>query len=139
MGDAFTVRVEIAAPPEAVWAVIGDPEAVPRWYPTYTSARVEGDVRVLRRADGVEITERLLERDEAGMSYAYSVTGGLPLARPRAAFTVVPGPGGSAVVWRTEAVHEDPSVDMEARLAPRQREALEGLRALVEGRGTATG
>ncbi len=133
MGETFAVEVRIEAPAAAVWAVIGDPEAVPRWYPTYVRSTVAGDVRTLERADGVVLEERLLERDDAGMSYAYTVTGGLPLREHRASFTVVPDGDGARVVWRTHAVHRDPGVDMEARLADRQREALAGLKALVEG------
>lgn len=40
--------------------------------------------------------------------------------------------GGSRVLWTTDAVTDDPDDDLEARLAPRQREALEGLRRLLE-------
>ncbi len=67
------------------------------------------------------------------MTYSYAVTDGLPLAEHEASFTVVPTDTGCRVVWRTHAVHEDPSIDMEERLVDRQREALEGLRAVLEG------
>jgi mxaD protein len=129
----FTVEVHIDASPDAVWAVVGDPCGVTRWYPLYTGCRIDGDVRVLTRADGVELTERMFGRDDAGMTYSYSVTAGLPLASHEASFTVVPDGEGSRVLWRTSAEHEDPSVDMEARLRDRQAEALEQLRTYVEG------
>lgn len=129
----WQVEVRIAAPPDAVWDVVGDPCGVTRWYPLYTSCRMEGDVRVLGRADGVELHERMLTRDEEGMTYSYAVTAGLPLAAHEASFAVVRDGDGSRVVWRTTAEHEDPSVDMQERLAGRQAEALEGLRAYLEG------
>jgi hypothetical protein len=66
------------------------------------------------------------------MSYSYAVTAGLPLAEHEASFRVHAEGSGSRITWRTRAVHEDPSIDMEDRLADRQREALEGLRALLD-------
>lgn len=128
----FAVEVEVAVPPERAWEVVGDPTAVPRWYPQYTGSTIEGDMRTLTRADGVVIHERVLHRDDPGMSYSYSVVDGLPLAEHRAGFEVHPSGDGSRVRWWTEVAHEDPSIDMEARLRDRQREALEGLRRLLE-------
>ncbi|MGB1526985.1 MAG: SRPBCC family protein, partial [Miltoncostaeaceae bacterium] len=93
---------------------------------------VEDGVRTLERADGAVVVEDLLTRDDDGMTYSYAVTAGLPLAEHEASFTVAPDGDGSRVIWRTHAVHEDPSIDMEARLAERQREALDGLRAVLE-------
>jgi hypothetical protein len=132
MRKAFDVSVDVAVSPDAAWAVIGDPLAVPRWYPTYVSCQLVGDTRTLRRADGGELVERMLERDDAARTYAYSVIAGVPLRNHRASFTVVPIDGGSRIVWHTDAEHEDPEVDMEARLADRQREALDGLKRLLE-------
>jgi len=132
MRKAFEVSVDVAVTPDAAWAVIGDPLAVPRWYPTYVSCVVVGDTRTLRRADGGVLIERLLERDDAARTYAYSVVSGVPLRSHRASFSVVPADGGCRVVWYTDAEPEDPKIDMEARLADRQREALDGLKRLLE-------
>src|SRR5204863_8042121 len=70
MANDYAVSIDIDAPPEAVWAVVGDPVGIPRWYATYVACEVDGDVRRLRRADGGELVERILERDEPGRSYA---------------------------------------------------------------------
>ena len=105
---------------------------VPRWYPLYVSCTVEGDVRTLQRADGAELVERLIDRDEERRTYSYSVISGLPLRHHHARFTVDPAPGGCRIIWETTAEHRDVLVDMKERLAGRQREALEGLKALLE-------
>jgi hypothetical protein len=119
--------------PDRAWALVGGRDLVPRWYPVYVSSVTEGDTRTLTREDGVTLTERLLERDEAGRSYAYAVVAGLPLAHHRAAFRVTPRPGGGCTVtWSTEARHEDPAVDMRERLAGRQREALLTMKRVLE-------
>lgn len=133
MGADFGAEIELAVSPEVAWALVGDPCAVTAWYPLYTTCNLEGSTRTLRRADGAAVVEDLLLRDDAAMTYSYAVTSGLPLAEHEASFTVVPTEGGCRVVWRTHAVHDDPSIDMEERLADRQREALEGMRSVLEG------
>jgi len=137
MSEPFDVSVDVAVTPDEAWAVIGDPLAVPRWYPTYVSCELAGGIRTLRRADGGELVERMLERDDTACTYAYSVVSGAPLRRHRASFTVVPAAGGCRIIWHTDAEHEDPAIDMQARLADRQREALEGLKRLLESDTTA--
>lgn len=133
MGSDFGVDIEVAVPAERAWALVGDPCGVPRWYPLYETCVLEGTTRTLTRADGATLVEDILTRDDDAMTYSYAVTGGLPLAEHHASFTVVPTGAGCRVEWRTHAVHEDASIDMEERLADRQREALEGLRAVLEG------
>lgn len=133
MGADFGVEIELAVPAAEAWALVGDPCGVPKWYPLYETCTPEGSTRTLARADGAVLVEEILSRDDAGMTYSYAVTAGLPLAEHEASFTVVPTDAGCRVVWRTHAVHEDPSVDMEERLVDRQREALEGMRAVLEG------
>ena len=132
MGSEFEVVLDVQASPAEAWAVVGDPCGVTRWYPLYTSCTLEGNTRTLARADGAVVVEDLLSRDDEDMSYSYAVTAGLPLAEHEASFRVDAEGSGSRITWRTRAVHEDPSIDMEDRLADRQREALEGLRALLD-------
>ncbi len=132
MAADFGAEIHIAVPATTAWEMVGDPCGVPRWYPLYLRCTVEDGVRTLERADGAVVVEDLLARDDDAMTYSYAVTAGLPLAEHEASFTVAPDGDGCRVIWRARAVHEDPSIDMEARLADRQREALEGLRAVLE-------
>lgn len=136
MGADFGVEIELAVSPAEAWAVVGDPCGVPKWYPLYERCTLDGNVRTLERADGAVLVEELLTRDDAAMTYSYAVTAGLPLAEHEASFTVAPTDSGCRVVWRTHAVHEDPSIDMAERLVDRQREALDGLRAVLEDAAT---
>jgi carbon monoxide dehydrogenase subunit G len=132
MANDFTVTIDIAAPPAAVWDVVGDPCGVTLWYPLYESCVVEGETRTLRRADGAELVERLLERDDERRFYSYSVLSGAPLRSHEASFEVLEAAGGSRVAWRTRGEPSDPAADLEQRLADRQRDALGGLKALLE-------
>ncbi|MGI9539352.1 MAG: SRPBCC family protein [Miltoncostaeaceae bacterium] len=126
------MEIDVAVPPDKAWALVGDPVGVPCWYPLYETCTLDGDVRTLARADGVKLLERLLDRDDERRYYAYGVIEGLPLAHHEASFEVHEADGGSRIVWHTVAEHEDPDIDMEARLAERQIEALGGLKRVLE-------
>lgn len=130
MANAFSVSIDIAASPAEVWAVIGA-DQVPRWYSQYTASVTHGDIRTLTRADGSQVVERLLARDEERRWYSYSVVSGVPLRSHFASFEVADdGAGGARVIWHTEGEPLEEGQDLETRLADRQRAALEGLRAL---------
>jgi len=129
---SWELTMDVDAAPEAVWGLVGDLTSVPRWYPKYVACEVEGDTRVLRNAEGGELVERILERDDAGRRYAYSVVSGAPVRSHRASFEVRDRGEGSTIVWRSEAEPTDPAVDIEARLSPTQADALRRMKELVE-------
>ncbi|WP_217914103.1 SRPBCC family protein [Miltoncostaea marina] len=129
---AWSVTIDIDAPPDRVWALVGDPTSVPRWYPKYAAAEVDGDIRVLRTAEGGELRERLLERDEGRRFYSYTVLSGAPVASHFASFEVVAEGAGSRVRWATQAEPSDPSADLRGRLVGTQTEALERMKRIVE-------
>ena len=132
---AWAVTIDIDAPPDAVWALVGDPTSVPRWYPKYATAEVDGDTRVLRTAEGGELRERLLERDDARRFYSYTVLSGAPVASHLASFEVVAEGAGSRVRWATQAEPSDPSVDLRERLVGSQTDALERMKRILEDGG----
>jgi hypothetical protein len=69
----------VDASPDATWAVVGDVTGVPRWFAKYVACEIDGDIRTLRSAEGAELVERLLEREESERRYAYTVIAGPPL------------------------------------------------------------
>jgi hypothetical protein len=93
----------VDASPDATWAVVGDVTGVPRWFAKYVACEIDGDIRTLRSAEGAELVERLLEREESERRYAYTVIGGPPLRSHWARFQVLPRGSGSTVVWQTRA------------------------------------
>ena len=130
---AWELAIDVDAPPEAAWALVGDPRSVPRWYPKYVTAEVEGDQRVLTSAEGAVLTERLLARDDAARTYSYSVVSGAPVRSHRAGFAVAPRGTGSRITWWTEAEPADPAADLEGRLRPTQAGALRRMKEILEG------
>ena len=130
---AWELSIDVDAPPDAAWALVGDPTSVPRWYPKYAAAEVDGDSRVLRTAEGGELRERLLDRDDAARSYSYSVLSGAPVSSHRASFAVTAEGGGSRITWWTDAEPSDPAADLQGRLTPTQTDALRRMKEILEG------
>ena len=71
--------VSVSRPPDAVWAVAGDFGGLDQWMPAVDSCRLEDDVRVLSVL-GMEVSEKLLRRDDAERILEYSIIAS-PLTR----------------------------------------------------------
>jgi hypothetical protein len=75
--------IRINAPPEAVWAMVGDFNGSPRWLPLVERSEIVlgannkvGAIRLITRRDGTNVTERLLDRDPQAMRMAYTYVDG---------------------------------------------------------------
>jgi hypothetical protein len=64
----------IAADADTVWDVVRRPESIPHWFPGIVSCTVEGNVRVITTAIGLEIPEEILANDDATRHFAYRIT-----------------------------------------------------------------
>ncbi|MCJ2014441.1 SRPBCC family protein [Methylobacterium sp. J-076] len=100
---------DIAAPPAAVWALVGDFCAIGKWHPQVERCILSSDeddesVRVQVRGLVVKgglgtIVEVETGRDEAAMTYSYSfVQGPLPVSAYNASLSVRPNGAGSTVI-----------------------------------------
>jgi carbon monoxide dehydrogenase subunit G len=92
--------IELEAGADEVWGLIGDLEATPEWIPGIVEARVEGENRVCRTADGQEIHERVTT---SGRTLTYEQTRvPLPIEHSRGTIRVVGNGTGSRVEWEAE-------------------------------------
>ena len=130
---SWELAVDVDAPPEAAWALVGDLTSVPRWYPKYPRAEVDGDRRVLHSDDGREVQEVILEHDDGARRYSYSVIAGAPVRSHRAGFAVSARGEGCRITWWTEAEPSDPQADIQGRLTPTQTDALVRMKGIIEG------
>jgi uncharacterized membrane protein len=75
---SVSVSIEIAAPVEAVWTMLGDFDGLPAWLEFVRSSRLTdgGRLRHLEAIDGAIIVEELLEHSEPGTFYRYSIVEG---------------------------------------------------------------
>lgn len=133
MANDFEVGVDVAVPPDVAWQLAGDPARVGEWFGAVAECSVEGDVRRATMRHGAVLVEKLIDRDEAGRSYAYTVVEGIPgLTSHRAVMRVVEAPGGSRVLWSQSATSDVEGYDIEARLGKVMTAALENLRDQLE-------
>jgi carbon monoxide dehydrogenase subunit G len=121
------VATDVTAPADDAWALVGDFHGIGQWFPGIDSVRAEGDDRVLSMF-GIEVRERLLERDETARSITYSIVDGVPVEHHRATVSVTPTEHGSTITWAFEAEPDS----MLAVLADSYNSAL---RALAEKLG----
>jgi hypothetical protein len=67
-------EIRISATPDDVFAVVTKPESIPEWFPGITSCTVEGNVRVIHTAVGIEMPETILTNDPLLRRFAYRIT-----------------------------------------------------------------
>jgi len=100
--------IRINAPPEKVWAVVGDFNGSSRWLPLVERSEIVignnnqvGAIRLITRRDGTKVTERLLDHDPQAMRMAYTYIDGA--VRASDYFPVLSvkdaGDGTSVVEW----------------------------------------
>ena len=111
---------DVAAPPEEVWAAIGDVQDM-SWHPAVFATEGEGGsdvgatrVLTLGEAGGPTISEVLDAHDPEATRYGYRITEVAPEVLPVATYaseiTVAPGAdGGSTVEWRGTFDRSDPA------------------------------
>lgn len=118
-------EIDIAKPPDDVWAVVGEFDGVGDWMPGIESCVIDGDDRILKMM-GLEITERLESRDPDVRVLVYAIVGGVPVANHRATISVSPGPQGSHVTWDVEVEPDD--------MKELMRQTYEGALLALKGR-----
>ena len=96
--------VELAAPPDDVWSVIGQFNL--QWHPAVARSRLIGEglgqLRRLETSDGREIVERLADVDNKTRSYRYTLISGVAASHYTGVIDVKPKANGSVAEWRVE-------------------------------------
>ena len=119
MAKAFASRI-IAAPVEAVWALVRDFNGMPGWNPGIVDSVIEdgldadvvGCVRSFHLGDGTLVRERLLELDDSRYRFAYNFeTPAFPVANYEARFTLLPLTTGDETLAIWEATFDEAPED----------------------------
>lgn len=123
----LALSVDVAAAPDAVWAVIGNFQDM-SWHPAVFSTTGKGGNAIdatreltLKEAGGPIISEVLYKYDTAKMSYSYRITevdvNVLPVTNYSAHLTVTPkAGGGSHIEWKGAFYRGYPNNDPPANL-----------------------
>jgi len=127
--------VEIHAPAEQVWALVGDPGRIGEWVPALAGSTLHDDYRACATQEGAKIVERILDHSDEEHYYIYEIASSpLPLRLYRS-WLLVQGHGDhSHVSWEAEFEAESPDLEPEltAKFSEIYREGLETLRHRVE-------
>jgi hypothetical protein len=96
--------VELAAPPDAVWSLIGQFNL--DWHPLVARVSLTGtgtgQLRRIETLDGNEIVERLDTVDNIKRFYRYTLVAGVPASRYTGTIEVKPKGNGCVAGWRVE-------------------------------------
>ena len=98
--------IRINAPPQAVWAILGDYNGLPRWLSFIEDSQIVvgtnnevGAIRLVTRRNGTKVTERLLDYDPHSMRLAYTYIDGAVMSSDYfPVLTVKDGGNGTSVV-----------------------------------------
>jgi len=116
-----TIRVketiEINAPADKVWAIVGDFGKIEGWHPGIAKTEITsgnkdeaGATRTLTFKAGGGVKETLTARDNAGMTMKYDITEGtLPVRDYSATISVTANGGKTTVLWKSMFKRQDPA------------------------------
>lgn len=121
-------EIELSTTPDSVWAIVGNFGGIGDWMPGIESCVVDGPDRVLRLM-GLEVTERLQERDDDARTLSYRIVGGVPVINHVATISVAAVGSGSRVTWDVEVEPDD----MGPLLQTTYQQALEALKGHLSG------
>lgn len=123
--DEITIRADA----DSIWAVVGDPTAVTRWFSGIVECSIEGDIRTCVLSNGATIQEKVLESDSSKRAFTYQILSGMPVESHRATVTVVEISGAESQVRYSTEVNP-PS--LERVLSRSVRSGLETLKDIFE-------
>jgi hypothetical protein len=124
-------RVDLAAPAEKVWALIGSFGG--SWHPLIASIKLTGSgvgqLRTIETVDGKVLIERLDALDNAKRLYRYSSISGMPVSQYTGVLEVKPRAGGSSVEWRAQfRANNQPDLSVKVMVATLLKTGLESLK-----------
>jgi uncharacterized protein YndB with AHSA1/START domain len=123
-------HIEVNAPAERTWAIVRDPEALPKWFASIRQASVNSGVRVVELVRGGVVRERLVNVDDRLRRLQYAIEAGIAVESHVATVDVIElSPDSCLVVYSTEAKPDD----VAQQIAGSVDAALAGLKAVAEG------
>lgn len=147
----LTKVIEIAAPPDKVWAVLADPAHMPDWQPAVAKVTLQGEGRGAKRTvefkKGGSIVDGIDKIDPDKMNIRWRLSKEDITVFPASFYTnditVAPKDGGSEVTWHASLYRADTTNEPaeeyndEAAVAAMEKfadDGLAGIKALAEAK-----
>lgn len=147
----LTKVVQIAAPPDKVWAVLSDPARMPDWQPEIAKVTMQGEGRGAKRTvefkTGGSIVDGIDKIDADKMNIRWRLSKEDIAVFPASFYTnditVAPKDGGSEVTWHASLYRADTTNEPaeeyndEAAVAAMEKfadDGLAGIKALAEAK-----
>ena len=129
--------IDIKATPDEVWAVLADMPATRQWLPGVVAARMDGNVRMCKMADGQQVHEKISDISTEQRSFRFEhVRVPLPVQRSSGSFTVTAGSDSDAATVTVRTTFEpldQTGVDQLSGIVHGAfQQSLESLRRFVE-------
>ncbi|WP_375778595.1 DUF4331 family protein [Bradyrhizobium sp. ma5] len=134
--QAVAYSVDLAAPPDAVWALIGGFD--PGWHPLVAKVEMKGSgvgqLRTIETIDGKQIIERLDEVDPSARFYRYTSLSGIPASNYTGMLGIKPKGDGSVVEWRSQFLPDNqPDIVVKAIVSALLKTGLDSLKQRFGG------
>ena len=129
-------QLRIDRPAADVWNLVGDPTALPQWFPGVARAQVDGTTRVITTDSGIPMPEEIVTNDRLQRRFQYRITS--PIVRNHLGTIDVfdLGDGSSLVSYATDCEPDAVALIIGGACG----NALHELRRLLEpGRETSEG
>lgn len=133
--EQINETITIDADPDRVWAVAGDVANIADWLPALASSSVDGDQRSCTTVEGADLTERIVERNDAERYYVYEITASpMPVSSYRSVLSVSGHDGHAHVAWSAEMepAGDASATELEQTFKQIYRNGLENLRDRVQ-------
>ena len=129
--QTVTSSVELAAPPDDVWSVIGQFNL--DWHPLIARVRLIGEglgqLRRIETRDGGEVIERLTEVDNANRVYRYALVAGIAASHYEGTIEVRPKGSGCLVEWSVQFLaNNQPDIAVRTRVSTLVKTGLGSLK-----------
>ena len=96
-------EIRIERPADAVWALLGDPTTIDRWFPGIDSCTVDGNQRIVTTHTGIPMPEEIVTVDDIQRRFQYRVTSPLFNDHLGTIDVIDLGDHSSLVVYSTDA------------------------------------
>lgn len=139
MTYSVVVRKTVDVAPAKIWETIRAGDGLDKWLPVITHCRLEGSgegaTRFCTMANGAELKEKIVEIDDAGRRFRYSIDEHpLPAKNLRGSVEIKDaGTKGSEVSWGAEFDSEPQArAELEAMFQEIYSGAIDGLAAYLK-------